>query len=248
MRIWTVAGSFLCAACLTYAGGCGAANRAVAAADQVEYEPIRIDATQNPAFSAEARFVAGQIAQSKNRFEPAAHCFQDALSLNPNFAPAAYHLGVVNTQMKRYSQAIDAFWDYVKLTDESAAAYGNLGYCYELAGMRHEAEAAYRRGLSRDVADESCRVNYGLMLARQGRQEEALAQLTVILEPAQAHYNIASIYELQGHKDQARNEFSKALTLDPQMSAAETRLSTIDDPNIGGVAATTSVPQVAQIR
>jgi len=233
---------------LALVGGCGSSQRHAGASDAVAYHPAHVDAAGNPEFSAEATFVAGQIAQSNGEFEPAAKCFRDALTLNPEFAPAAYHLGVVNAQMKRYPDAIDAFWDYVKLTNESAAAYGNLGYCYELAGMHNEAEAAYRRGLVRDVADESCRVNYGLMLARHGREDEALAQLTVILDPAQAHYNLASIYQLQGKTERAKAEFIKALTLDPQMWAAENRISAIDEPDSGGVAATPAVPRVAQIR
>ena len=180
-----------------------------------------VGAGEDPRFLAEARFVAGRNAQSHNKLQEAADLYAEALRFNPNFADAAYHLGVVNSLLQKYDRAVNNFWDYVRLTNQSAAAYANLGYAYELSGRTTEAETAYKRGIAQDPTQELCRVNYGLMLARAGREEEALAQLTVALSPADAHYNVGSIYELQGKKQQAREEYNKALQLDPGMWSAQ---------------------------
>jgi hypothetical protein len=53
-------------------------------------------------------------------------------------------------------------------------------------------------------------VNYGLMLTRTGRVPEARAQLETVLKPAEAAYNIGSVREQIGRKDQARAAGSSA--------------------------------------
>lgn len=209
--------------------GCSSKNQ-VSTTAPVAVAPTTLSETPDEMFNAEAHFVAGQSAQSENRLDAAADHYGKALSQNPQFMAAAYHLGVVCAHLQRYPDALDAFWTYVSLTRESAAAYASLGYCYELAGRIAEAEAAYKRGLLRDPAHEPCRVNYGLMLARLGREEESLAQLTIVLKPAEAHYNLASIYELQGKKDKAREEYSKALRLDRYMWEAQARIDALSQP------------------
>jgi Flp pilus assembly protein TadD len=70
-------------------------------------------------------------------------------------------------------------------------------------------------------------VNYGLMLARDNRINEAIVQLQMVLTPAEMHYDLGSIYEHEGRKEQARVEFRKALDADPTLADAEVRLSSL---------------------
>ena len=66
------------------------------------------------------------------------------------------------------------------------------------------------------------------MLARQGRSGEALRQLQTVLPPAKAHYDLASVYEIQGRKPEARAEYQKAVELDPQLDDAKARLAALN--------------------
>ena len=52
-------------------------------------------------------------------------------------------------------------------------AYNDLGYAYDLAGYEDPAEAAYLRGIQADPGNARIRTNFGLMLARHGRTNEA---------------------------------------------------------------------------
>jgi tetratricopeptide (TPR) repeat protein len=112
-------------------------------------------------------------------------------------------------------------------TNETATGYSNLGFCYELSGDYNSAEEAYHKGLAADSRSQPCRVNYGLMLARQGKVNDALNQLSVVLTEAQAHYDVASIYEQQGKREQAKAEYRKALELDKNFLAAQSRLDAL---------------------
>ena len=66
------------------------------------------------------------------------------------------------------------------------------------------------------------------MLARNGRTPEAIQQLAVVLNPAEVQYNLASVYEQLGRKDEAREEYQKALELDPKLWEAQSRLSKLE--------------------
>ena len=66
------------------------------------------------------------------------------------------------------------------------------------------------------------------MLARNGRDQEAVIQLSAVLKPAEVHYNLASVYESVGKKPEARREYQKALELDPRLWEAQVRLSKLD--------------------
>ena len=78
--------------------------------------------------------------------------------------------------------------------------YNSLGWFYQQANRLPDAEKAYKQGLSIDPRSEPCRVNYGLMLARHNRQDEAKAQLSEVLPPAEVAYNLFE----QGKYDQAQ--------------------------------------------
>ena len=95
-------------------------------------------------------------------------------------------------------------------------------------GDRTKAEQSFKKGIERDPTNAQCRGNYGLMLARTGREPQAMEQLEIVLRPAQVHYNLGSVYESQGKKAQAKAEYRQALALDPQFTDATTRLGELE--------------------
>lgn len=209
------------------AGGCASngGNHFSAAANQQAAADARFSASQKNPISAKTRFAAGQLDESEGNVGGAIAQYQDALALDPTCKPALFRLGLVYTAHKRYTLA-QAVWErYVRITDGSAASYGNLGFCLQLAGRTTEAANAYQRGIAKDPTNQACRVNYGLMLARDGQLTQAAQQLGQCLTPAQVHYNLASVLQSQGKKPQARHEYDEALKLDPNMVDARTRLA-----------------------
>jgi len=188
----------------------------------------KFDTEKEPTISADTRFAAGQLAESREDRVNAMKQYEEAVKLKPDHIKALYRLGVVQAELKMYPNAIETWKRYVKVTHESAAGYANLGFCYELSGDLKAAEGAYQKGIAKDAKNEPCRVNYGLMLARQDRMTDAVNNLRAVLTPAQVAYNIGSVHELRGKKEQAKAEYQRAISLDPDFNDAKQRLAALE--------------------
>lgn len=182
--------------------------------------------------TADTHFAAGQLAESQDQLDRAVDQYGKALSKDAKHRRTIFRLGVVYTKRQQYDLAVGMWQKYLTLAGGDAAAHAtaqaNLGFCFELAGRGDEAEASYLRGIRKDPKNGPCRVNYGLMLARRGRFNEATLQLQSVLTPAEVHYNLASVYEWMGRREQAKVEYRKALALDPKLSDAQARLDAMD--------------------
>ena len=188
----------------------------------------QFERSEDPPLTADTHFAAGQLNETQGAIPKAIEQYQDALKLNPKHVPSLFRLALAYSQLKRYPEAIEAWNRYIAATNQAAAGYSNLAFCQELAGDPAGAENSYKQGITRDPKNQPCRVNYGLLLTRQGRLEEARAQFSAVLTPAQVHYNIASVFQQQGHKDAARREYSEAIKADPKLIDAQTRLSELE--------------------
>lgn len=200
-----------------------------AEARRLQVEPGNsFDTGKGSKFTPETRFAAGQLAESQKAPTRAIEQYKEALKLNPQHVDSLYRLGVVYTELRKYPDAIEAWKQYAKVTRSSAAALSNLGFCYELAGQPELAEKTYQEGIQKDSNNAPCRVNYGLMLARNGRTNDAMQQLQMVLSPAQVHYNLGSIHETAGRREQAKLEYRKAIELDADMADAQVRLDAME--------------------
>ena len=197
-------------------------------ANALSAQQSKFEKSKDPPFTAATHFAAGQLAESQEAPMAAIAHYQAALRVDKHHRDSMFRIGVVYTKLTDWPNAISAWKRYIKETKDDATAYANLGFCYSLAGRKSDAEKTYQQGISKDPKNTNCRVNYGLLLARDGRIEEATAQWRAVLSEAQVHYNLGSIYEQQNKLEQARIEFRKALQLDADLADAKTRLAALD--------------------
>jgi tetratricopeptide (TPR) repeat protein len=186
------------------------------------------DVAKEPALNPNTRFAAGQLAETQGRFDCAMVQYEQALRLDPKHIPSLYRAGIVLTKTRQYDKAVMIWKRYIDSTNNVASGYSNLGFCYEMAGDVEAAEQSYKSGLAIDPTSQPCRVNYGLMLARNNRTVEAEVQLSAVLAPAEVAYNLAAVYEQQGAIGQAKEELKKALEINPNMTEAQSKLATLD--------------------
>lgn len=191
--------------------------------DDAKFEQVK-----DPEINANTQFAAGQLAEAQGDFNMALLRYDQALKGDPNHLSALYRSAAVYTTLKQYPAAIGRWYRYVEASGGNATGYNNLALTYELAGKASEAELNFKRGLAKHPQDEALTVNYGLMLARLGRVDDAEILLKKVLDPAKAAYNLAAVYEEMGNKVEARKRYREALSLNPQLTDAQARLAALD--------------------
>lgn len=200
------------------------------------------DDVQNPSFTADTHFAAGRLAESQSQPQRALRQYEQCLALNPKHQGAYYRIAMVHTELRQLDAAIEAWKKYVQVTGGTPAAWNNLGYCYETAGRFDDAEEAYQQAIERDGAYQPARVNYGLMLARQQRLDDARTHLSSVLTPAAVEYNLGSVYEQLGRFDLARESYLKSLEINPRFEVARKRLESLGRASSRSSAANAAVP------
>lgn len=189
---------------------------------------LAFEQAREPDLNAHTHFAAGQLAESQQRYPESINQYRQAIELDPKHLPSLYRLAMLHTRLGQHDQAIATWQRYIRATNDQATGYSNLGYACEIAGRRDEAENAYRQAIAIDPKNQPARVNYGLMLARRGDFPAATEHLSAVLTPAQVHYNLGSVHELQKRPTEARLEYRRALELDPTLTAARKRLAALD--------------------
>ena len=184
---------------------------------QLEANHSEIKEGAAPKLSIDTHYATGQLAESSNALDAAVREYNAALKLDPHHLPSMFRLGVVYAEAKHFDESINAWKNYLKATDYSAAGYGNLGFCYELNGRPDLAEAMYKKGLEKENLNLLCRTNYGLMLAHHNHLPEAMQMWQPVLTPAEMHYNLASVYEAMGHNREAPHRISESHRPRPQV-------------------------------
>jgi tetratricopeptide (TPR) repeat protein len=217
-------------AVVSLAGCAKDANKPPGRSQPNEIDAIAADdfGTQKEPPIAPATFLtAGQFAEGQNELDKALEQYNKAIAADANLPRAWYLLASLQARMGSYDASIASWQRYMKLVGTDASAYANLGFTYDLADRFTDAEAAYRQAIQIDAKHKASRVNYGLMLARAGRMDDAVAQFAAVLPPAEVRYNVASFYEQQGKLDLARAEYGTALEINPSFTAAKTRLAAL---------------------
>jgi len=194
-------------------------------ADSMSSQNAKITEAKAPDVTANTRFAAGELAESQGNLDAAIHQYNVALDKDPKHLPSLFRLGVIYAELKQYNKSFAIWARYGVASNNSPEYYGNLGYCYEVTDQPTKAEATYLKGIERYPNNAPCRTNYGLMLARKHRIQEAIRMWTPVLTDAEIHYNLGSIYEIDGRKEEAKVEYQKALDSDPDMIDARARLS-----------------------
>lgn len=200
-------------------------NGSSGASGKDSHTPDAFEAGGDPPFNANTRFAAGQLAESQNQFDKATQQYQEALKLEPNHLGAEFSLAALLTRQRRFPEAIVEWQKYIEITKHAPEAYNDLALCYESAGQVDKAEETYQASIARMPADPVCRNGYGLMLARQNRLSDAVAQLSVVRKPAEVSYNLGRVFEEQGKVEQAKAYYQKALEQDPTLKDARGRLA-----------------------
>ena len=215
-----------CTLCVAVLAGCHSANNNQHEAANIDTDSIA--EAPIPKIEPQTFIAAGDLAASRQQYAQAAHQYGQALEGLPKDGPTMKKMGICQVKSGDLPAAIATFQRYVATTDGAADAYGSLGYAYELSKNPDQAEKTYQEGIKKHPDGKLVRINYGLMLVRHARVEDAITQLSAVLQPQEVNYDIAGVYDQMGRKDLAQFYYRKALECDPGFVPARQKLSMVD--------------------
>jgi tetratricopeptide (TPR) repeat protein len=126
---------------------------------------------------AKAHINLGAAFHSKRMFEEAIACGKKAIELDPMNPKTHNNLGTALHDTKNLAEAIMCYKKAIELDPNYSNAHCNLGNAYRDNDQLNEACIEYREvlHLNKDNAEVQCEL--GLILVRQGRFADALAEL-----------------------------------------------------------------------
>jgi Flp pilus assembly protein TadD len=172
---------------------------------------IQLDPTH-----AEALENLGLIYFENRQLEEAMPMLQRSLEAKPTQWRSHNALGLIADGRADYATANAHFDAALTIRPRSALLLNNRGYSKYLSGDLEAAELDYRAALSADPAYKQAWQNLGLVFARQGRYEQAMATVGRVVSNYVAANDVGYIAMLSGDYSAAERLFQEAIRLSPR--------------------------------
>jgi tetratricopeptide (TPR) repeat protein len=170
--------------------------------------PAVSSSSENPSMDKTVyHFNLGVYYQKLGNIANAIKEYEAVLRLDPDNAEAHNNLGVIYREKNELDKAAEHYQLVVSLNPGMEEAHNNLGVIYYLKGNFREAGAEYRKALGLNPGNLTSLINVGLVYKSQGQTKKAIEVMEDVLTEdtfqAEAHYNLAILYEEMGHQEMA---------------------------------------------
>lgn len=151
----------------------------------------------------------------RNAYQEAEGFLNAVIRSEPRRWQAHNGLGLIAIHKEKFPQAISHYEDALRIQPHDAQLLTNLGYARFQNHEWQGALSAYDAAIQFDSSYESAWLNRGLLLARQGRDKEALVSFQHVMNEADAYNDLGYIHMSQGDIDEAYVLFEKAMKVSP---------------------------------
>jgi protein O-mannosyl-transferase len=172
----------------------------------------------------------GAALAKKGQIDEAIGQLQEALRLQPHFAPACNNLANALLLKGQIDEAIGQYQEALRLKPDHAEAHYGLGTALLLKGETAEAMRQFQEVLRLKPDHAEAHYNLGNVLGSKGETDEAIRQFheAIRLKPDHplAHYNLGNAFLLKGQMDEAIRQYRETLRLNPNHAEAHYNLAT----------------------
>jgi tetratricopeptide (TPR) repeat protein len=168
----------------------------------------------------------GNAFYDANQYETALAAYEQAIQVDPNYAPAYVGKGVALRNLKRYEETLQAYDQAIQLDPYDPSAYTNKGNALNDLQRYEEALIACDQAIQLNPTDPSAYNNKGRALNGLKRYGQALLtyERVIQLNPnyAIAYYNKGNALSDLKQFEEALEAFDRAIQLNPNYASAYT--------------------------
>jgi tetratricopeptide (TPR) repeat protein len=118
----------------------------------------------------------GDVAFARKEYYPALIKYLEAGKYNPNSEHILNKIGITNSRLRWYDDAVAAFDRAIALNPKFSYSYNNLGSVYFATNNRKKAETYFRKAISLKNDEASYHVNLGTLLFENKKFEKGLQE------------------------------------------------------------------------
>lgn len=156
-----------------------------------------------------------RLMERHGKVEESSHLYQSVLQTDPKNQLAHHRLGILAARRGEHDVALDHFNDAVSSGEPTSQLLNDIGYTRYLKNELGLAEDSLRQAIRINPQFKAAHSNLGLVLAEQGKVDEALVEFRKAASEAEALSNLAFIQTKLGHLADAERNYHKVLDLDP---------------------------------
>src|SRR5262245_17471591 len=130
-------------------------------------------------------------AQKEQMLDQARKAYQQALKIDPKYAPAYVSLSRLYDTIDDHERAVASYHKALDLKPKDAAMWHNLGMCHARKKEWDKSLEALAKATSLDPENKTFARSLGFCLARAGQYDKSFATFSKVEGEAMAHFNVA---------------------------------------------------------
>lgn len=177
--------------------------------------------------SIELKFGVARMLERNGKLAEARKSYLEILGTQSH-SPTLHRLGVTAIRQNRLDEGLKHLAEAVAAGDVTTELLGDYGYAQFLAGEMSAAEQTLRKAVSLDPSKKRNVNNLAIVIGKQDRFTESFRLFRQAGSEAEALANLAFLQSQSEDLSKARENYSKALDLDPQLKVAAVGLLEVD--------------------
>ena len=199
-------------------------------ADGQSTDSKRAEKELPPKEAARTCMAAAEELQNGGHAEQAIMLYEKARKYDPSLTTISHHLGVLYDMQGDSTRSLSEYKLAAEAEPKNPDVFSDLGYYYLKRGNASAAEQSLRTALAIDPKHPKALANLGMVLAAEQRFDESFEVFSKVVGPAAAHSNVGVLMAKQGRNDDARKQFHEALALDSTLKQPKAFLEYLDRP------------------